>query len=213
MHYRFNFDPFFASAGGAGDGGNSAQQHDGTPEPKKGDQRCKKAATIAEDVAAHRALVTGGDVGKAASSLNDVASIAVGGTQSLLVSAGTIRGTISYTGFDGVQRSYAADVRSQGAYLRNSAGGAYDVVRNVGRSVVFAGGAFAAYDVAEGVRTGNDSQVFNGVYNGVALAAGLVVPPLGIGLGIAKVADDVTRPRGSDVGILDSVPINDTTCL
>jgi hypothetical protein len=168
--------------------------------------------TFAEDVAARRRAVTPSDVRQTASSLNDATSLTVGLTQSLLVSSATIRGTISYTGFDGVPRSFAADVGAQARYLETSAGGSLGALRTAGRGLAVAGAGFALYDLQQGYKYGNDNQVFSGSYNLAALGVGILMPPVGIGMGLAKLADDLW-PQAPSGNILDAAAMTDSSYL
>jgi RHS repeat-associated protein len=169
-------------------GANSRRARNGCPAPASG-AASNDGTNSASSPGAQQAIST----------IGDTAAAAAAGTSSALAHSRSITGTISYKGFDGITRSFSADIGAQARYLEGSAGGSFANFRTAGRMLGVAGAAFAVSDIQSGLQSGNRDQVFSGSYSLTALGVGIAFPPVGLGMGIAKVVDDVTKPPPRDL--------------
>lgn len=160
-----------------------------------------KAKSFAEDAAARRAqmdkanasLAERGNTKTSESndSLYDVSNAAIGFGSILTTTAQTYRnsnlvttGVISYRGFDGVVRSYAADTVAQTKLAYSEA----TSLNLAGRLLTYGGAGLSLYDLYKGASSHDDDRVFNGMYGLLSAIVGVVNPPAGIGMAIAGAA-------------------------
>jgi hypothetical protein len=74
---------------------------------------------------------------------------------------------------------------------------------DVAKGAPFVAAPISGVALLHGIQTGNSQQTFNGTYGLTALAVGVAIPPMGIGMALAKVIDDISEPDEPPSSIFD----------